>query len=146
MLSVYNSPETQGRINADRKRELNARQSQEVAVTSQRQNAYTAANSAFVSDQQQQQQAIRESQDQTLGKMGNALDTLDIMAREIKDELDSQNVILEEVEREVDVAQSKMDHAMKGIQKLLGTKSTCQIAIIAGLVVAFVIVAAIAFS
>lgn len=146
MFAVYNGPETKGRIDADRKRELNTRQSQEVAVAAQRQNAYTAANSSFIGDQQQQQQAIRQQQDQSLDKMGNALDTLDAMAREIKVELDAQNVMLEDVDREIDTAQTKMDHAMKGIQKLLNTKSNCQIAIIAILVVIFVIVAAIAFS
>jgi len=49
-------------------------------------------------------------------------------------------------DRDVDVAQGKMDAAIKGVAKLLKTKDRCQLATIAALVVIFVIVAVIAIS
>ena len=49
-------------------------------------------------------------------------------------------------DRDVDVAQGKMDAAIKGVSKLLKTKDRCQLATIAALVVIFVIVAIVAIS
>ena len=146
LIATYESQETQGKLNADRKRELTSRQATETAAVAQQQSRYGKANDGFVSDQQQQQQLIRQNQDAVLGKMDQGLSTLDHMAREMKSEIEAQTVMIDDVDAQVDIAQSKMDHAMKGIQKLLKTKDKCQIAIIAGLVVLFLIVAVIAFS
>lgn len=145
-ISTYESPETQGKVTADRKRELTARQASETAAVAQRESRYGRANDGFVADHQQQQQQIRQNQDAVLGKMDHSLSRLDEMAREMKTEIDAQAVIIDEVDHDVDVAQSKMDHAMKGIQKLLKTKNNCQLATIAGLVVIFIILAVVAFT
>jgi hypothetical protein len=55
-----------------------------------RTNAYTAANSDFIRDQQQQQTMIRQEQDQNLGQISQSLDTLHEMARKIDTELQEQ--------------------------------------------------------
>ena len=68
------------------------------------------------------------------------------MARAMKTEIEDQTVMIDDVDAQVEVAQNKMDQAMKGIQKLLKTKDTCQIATIAGLVLVFIIVAVVAFT
>lgn len=146
LIATYDGPETQGRITADRKRELTVRQATETAAVAQRESRYGRANDGFVGDHQQQQQQIRQGQDAILVKMDTGLTRLDEMAREMRTEIDAQAVIIEDVDRDVDVAQSKMDHAMKGIQKLLKTKDTCQLATIAGLVLVFIIVAVVAFT
>lgn len=53
--------------------------------------------------------------------------------------------MLADIEEETDRAQGKMDGAIKKVQKLLKTKDNCQLATIAGLTIAFIIVALIAF-
>lgn len=146
LLATYEGPETQGKLNADRKRELTARQASETVAVAQQQSRYGRANDGFVAEQQQQQQQIRQSQDSTLIKMESSLTTLDHMAKEMRTEIDAQAVMLDDVDHQVDVAQNKMDQAMKGIQKLLKTKDTCQLATIAGLVLVLIIVAAVAFT
>lgn len=157
MHEVYFSRETAGKIQADQKRLLQQRAADEVnaaagvggssGAVNRREgpNAYNMANSDYLKDQSQQQATIRRDQDQTLDKMGNALDRLNEMAVTIDTELREQDKILEDIDNEIDVAQGKMDQAIKQVEKLLKTKDKCQLATIAGLVITFIIVAVIAF-
>lgn len=144
MKEIFNSRETRGKIDADQKRELNTRAVSESRAAAGP-TAYNVANSEFVNTQSQQQTQIRREQDETLGKMANSLDVLDNMARTIESELKDQEVLMNDIDSEMTVAQSKMDSAMKSVEKLLKTKDKCQLCTIALLVVAFLIVAIIAF-
>jgi hypothetical protein len=155
MHEVYFSRETAGKIQADQKRLLQQRAADEVnqaagvgsgaGATAKGPNAYNMANSDYLKDQSQQQATIRREQDQQLDKMGNALDRLNEMAVTIDTELREQDKILEDIDTEIDVAQGKMDQAIKQVEKLLKTKDKCQLATIAGLTITFIIVAVIAF-
>ena len=66
------------------------------------------------------------------------------MAVTIDSELKEQDKILADIDSEMDTAQSKMDGAIKSVEKLLKTKDKCQLMVIAGLTLVFIIVAVIA--
>ena len=146
LAAAYEGPVTQGKKTADRKRELTALQASETAVFAQRDTRYARANEGFVADHQQQQQQIRQHQDAVITMLGDATDRLGVMAKDINAELTVQANIIDEVDRDVGVAQSKMEHAMKGIKKLLGTKDTCHLATIGGLILALVVLTVVALT
>ena len=105
MHEAFLGREAQGKMDADRKREMMSRASAEVTQAGTRANAYNQANSAFIADQHQQQTMIRREQDQSLDKMSNSLDRLGDMARAIDTELAEQDVIIRDIDRGVDEAQ-----------------------------------------
>jgi t-SNARE complex subunit (syntaxin) len=107
-------------------------------------SAHTQANADYLRDQAQAQAQLRKEQDQGLDKIGNTLDRLNEMAVTIDSELKEQDKILADIDTEMDSAQNKMDGAIKSVEKLLKTKDKCQLCVIAGLTVTFVIVAMIA--
>lgn len=53
---------------------------------------------------------------------------------------------IDDIDKSTDTAQSKMDNALKSIEKLLKTKDRCQLCTIFALVVIFVIVTAVALT
>ena len=148
MNGVFTSRETRGKIEADQRKQLAARASDEVAAVGSRApagpTAHNLANADFLRDQAQQQSQLRREQDQGLDKIGNTLDRLNEMAVTIDSELKEQDKILADVDAEMDVAQNKMDGAIKSVEKLLKTKDKCQLCVIAGLTLVFIIVAVIA--
>lgn len=146
LAAEYEGPTTQGKMSADRKRDLTAQQASDTAVFAQRDSRYTRASEGFVADHQQQQQQIRQHQDTVITMLGDATDRLGVMAKNINTELAIQATIIDEVDHEVGVAQTKMDHAMKGIKKLLGTKDRCHLATIGGLVLALVVLTVVALT
>lgn len=145
MRDTFTSQEVVGKLQADQRKELHTRAAVDRDAAGSKGNAYTASNSEFVRDQQAQQQAVRAQQDQTLDRMGNSLETLGEMAKGIQTELQEQEKILDDVDRDVDEAQNKMDKAIQGIEKLLKTKDKCQLATIFILVGVFIAVAIVAF-
>ena len=145
MNDVFTSRETRGKIESDQRKQLAARAVEEVsAVGSRAPSAHTVANDAYLRDQRQQQQEMRREQDLSLDKLGSGLDRLNEMATTIDSELKDQDKILTDIDAEMDVAQNKMDGAIGAIAKLMKTKDKCQICVIVGLVITFVIVAIIA--
>jgi len=146
MSRIFKSPETRAKLEGDKRRLLQARSAADVATaaSSRPPSAYSAANSDYVRGHAQEQAQLRREQDAGLDRMGNSLDRLAEMADTIGNELKEQDKILTDVSEDIDKTQSKMDGAMRSIEKLLKTKSTCQLAVIAGLTLTFVIVAVIA--
>ena len=148
MHEIFASRETRGKIEADQRRQLAARAaSAEVPAAGSRApsapSAHAAANSDYLREQQQQQSLIRRDQDQSLDKIGNTLDRLNEMAVTIDAELKEQDKILTDIDTEMDTAQSKMDGAIKSVEKLLKTKDKCQLCVIVGLTLTFIVVAII---
>jgi t-SNARE complex subunit (syntaxin) len=146
MTAVFKSRETQGKLDSDQRKELSARMQADRESAVRGESAYTKANAGYMGDQQQQQTQIRREQDVVLDKMSSGLDTLKEMAVAIDSELQDQGRMIDDIDKEVDEAQSKMDSAIKGIEKLLKTKDRCQLMTIGGLVLIFIIVTAVAFS
>ena len=64
-------------------------------------------------------QIEKKAQDETLDKMSESLDRLGSMAKSMKDELDTQAIIVEEIESGVDAAQIKVDSTTQRIYKFL---------------------------
>lgn len=89
---------------------------------------------------------IARQQDEMVLKMGEGLSTLKEMASAINSELKEQDVIIEDIDKGTDKAQSTMDTTIKTIEKLTGAKSGCQLWTIFALVVVFVIVVIIALA
>ena len=147
MNDVFTSRETRGKIESDQRKQLAARASDEVAAVGSRApagpSAHTQANADYLRDQAQAQTQLRKEQDQGLDKIGNTLDRLNEMAVTIDSELKEQDKILADIDTEMDSAQNKMDGAIKSVEKLLKTKDKCQLCVIAGLTLTFVIVAII---
>ena len=146
MRDIFTGRETQGKMESDQRKELHARQASDTANAAQKQNVYNQANSDFLRSEQQAQTQIRREQDQSLDKMSNSLDRLGQMARSIDVELAEQDKIITDIDKDIDVAQNKMDSAIKGVEKLLKTKDRCQLATIFTLTLIFVIVTIIAIS
>ncbi len=105
MKSDFSSRETQGKLEADQKRELTTRMQAERDSAARNANMYTKANSDYMKDQSQAQATIRREQDQTLDKMSTGLDTLREMAVAIDSELKDQEKIIDDVDKSVDEAQ-----------------------------------------
>lgn len=145
MKSVFGSAETKAKLEADARRELAARTVHREESARKNENAYVRSNADYMRDQSQQQATITRQHDEIGVAMSSSIARITDMARTIGDEITEQDKMLTDIDTEVDVAQSKMDHAIKGIEKLLQTKSGCQLAIIAILVLVFVAVAIVAF-
>ena len=139
MKDAFGGRETAVKMDGDARRELHSRQSAEVNNEAQRQNTYNMANRDFLNDQAQQQSTIRRNQDVSLDKMSDSLDRLGQMAKAIDSELQEQDKIIDDVDKNIDEVQGRMDAAIKSVEKLLKTKSKCQMATIAVLVIIVVI-------
>ena len=92
-------------------------QGRELKLTSMR-------DSDYYEHQRQEQKDLYRQQDDTLDAMGNNVQTLNTYANAIGRELEDQARLLDEFGNEVDVAQTRMDKVLGGMQKLLKTKST----------------------
>ena len=76
---------------------------------------------------------------ETDSKLGEGLTTLKEMASAINSELQEQEVIVDDIDRATDKAQTQMDAAIKTMEKLTGSKNSCQLCTIVILVVIFVV-------
>jgi chromosome segregation ATPase len=153
MRSVFFSRETKGKLDSDQKAELHKRTASEVdslraggsSSSAASLNSYQRSNEDYMKDHAQQQLTMRREQDEALGSLSNSLSRVNEMAVTIKTELSEQDKILDDIDKDMDVAQGKMDQALGAIEKLLKTKDRCQLWTILILVVVFVIVAIVAF-
>ncbi len=151
MRSVATGHETRGKIESDKRKQLQARAAEDVAGARggvsgpPAPSSFNVANSEYVREHAQAQTLMRREQDASLDTMSSALDRIGEMATTIDNELREQDAILVDVDRDMDTAQGKMDSAIKGVEKLLKTKDKCQLATIVCLVVVFLIVAIVAF-
>lgn len=145
MRGVFFGRDTKAKMEGDQRKELAKRSASEVTAAAAASSSYAKANSEFVREQVQEQALIRRQQDETLGALSGSLSRVGEMALTIKDELKEQDKMLDDIHEQTDIAQSKMDSAISRVEKLLKTKDRCQICTILILVVAFVVVAIVAF-
>ena len=82
-------------------------------------------------------QIEKKAQDETLDKMSQSLDRLGVMAKSMKDELDTQAIIIEDIESGVDAAQVKVDSTTEKVNKFLKGRPSRDWLILAALITAF---------
>lgn len=91
-------------------------------------------------------QLEKQKQDEQLDAMSKTLDHLSVMAKSIHTELDEQAVIIEHIDKDIDVAQGRVERATASVKKLLKNTKKSHIALITGLIIILVVVAVIAFA
>lgn len=84
-------------------------------------------NEVFVSNQQEQILEMHRRQDQSLVRLGEAVDQLGEQGRVIKDELVEQDHLLNKLGGEIETGHEKMNVVQEALSKLLQTKDGCQI-------------------
>eukprot|EP00981_Chlorochromonas_danica_P001695 scaffold369_cov177-Ochromonas_danica.AAC.28 len=84
-------------------------------------------NSRFIRGQKQQTIELINQQDQNLDKLGQAVDRVGVMAKEINTEVKEQGVMLDGLERDIDDSSSRLAVVQEALGKLLKTKDGCQI-------------------
>lgn len=102
-------------------------------------NRFTAANDDFIADQQQRQAMMKQETNQHLDMIGHHVSNLGVMAQTINVELDEQDRMIGDLDRDVDEAQASMNVAMKQMSKLLKTKDPCTIWTVIILIIILVI-------
>ena len=100
-------------------------------------------NASFVRDQKGATQQIIKEQDVQLTHLGDAVDRLHGVGSTINAELREQNAKLDDLQRDMEEAESRMTFVMSKLQKLLKTKDGCQIWTIVILAVVLVILVAL---
>jgi t-SNARE complex subunit (syntaxin) len=85
-------------------------------------------------------QTEREAQDAKLDQMSHSLDRLSEMAKSISSELDTQAIMIKDIDEKMDETQIKMDTATQRILKLLKRVPSKSCGVILFLIVIFVIV------
>lgn len=99
------------------------------------------SNQDFIDQQKNQQQVMIEKQDEQLVKVGASVSTLKRMGEAIGDELDDQQVMLEDFDREMEHTDSRMRSLTTRVNKAIKKSgSKCQIITILILVIILVIV------
>jgi len=104
-------------------------------------------NERYIGTEQEQQQMVMRRQDEDLDEIGNAAQRLGHMGLQIHDELQTQNVMLEQLDEDVEQTTSRLAAAQKKINTVLqkaGLRG--QLMIIGILLVLLVILVLIAFS
>jgi hypothetical protein len=84
-------------------------------------------NTRFIHNEKQKQQMMIKQQDQDLDHLGQAVDRLHNIGKEINTEIKEQQILLDNLDNEISDASSRMDTVMAALQKLLKTKDNCQI-------------------
>ena len=84
-------------------------------------------NSRFIKNQVAEQRYMLNEQDHALDTLGDAVDRLDHLGREVNTELKEQNLMLNELDDELDAAGNRMNAVQASLAKLLKTKDGCTI-------------------
>ena len=96
-------------------------------------------NSRFIKNQVAEQRYMLNEQDNALDTLGDAVDRLDHLGREVNTELKEQNLMLNELDDELDAAGNRMNVVQAQLAKLLKTKDGCTIWTIVILTVLFLL-------
>mmetsp|Transcript_25421 Transcript_25421/g.33188 ORF Transcript_25421/g.33188 Transcript_25421/m.33188 type:complete len:263 (+) Transcript_25421:86-874(+) len=89
--------------------------------------AFQSQNTDYVLDQRARAQVTLKQQDEELEEIGMAVDRVGDMAGNIKDELESQKVMLNSLETDMDDTTTRLNTVMGHLGKLLKTKDRCQL-------------------
>jgi chromosome segregation ATPase len=128
MQQYFDGDEVKQKMIADERAGL-AQQSGALGAT----NSDEAENTHFIVDKQAEQRMIMQQQDEDLTELGQGVDRLNELSKGINQELQTQNRMLDDLDRDIDEAAEKMNFVMGKLAKLLKTKDTCQICVILGL-------------
>lgn len=137
-LAELTSARTRGKMDQDN-RELLSRRGNSGAGAGGMDNRFTAANADFIADQQQRQAMMKEETNQHLDMIGHHVNNLGAMAQTINVELEEQDRMIGDLDRDVDQAAASMNVAMKQMSKLLKTKDPCTIWVVIILLIILVI-------
>ena len=122
MQQYFDGDEVKQKMIADERAGL-AQQSGALGAT----NSDEAENTHFIVDKQAEQRMIMQQQDEDLTELGQGVDRLNELSKGINQELQTQNRMLSDLDRDIDEAAEKMNFVMGKMAKLLKTKDTCQI-------------------
>lgn len=84
-------------------------------------------NETFIKDQQQATKAAIKAQDVNITVLDQGVDRLHLIARDINSELKEQDKMLDDLSKDMDTAENKMNTVQAALSKLLKTKDGCQI-------------------
>lgn len=120
--SSIESPSVRRKIEQD---ENNARRSGYSDERRSTVNSIDQENSRFIGEQHQTTTNILFEQDMELSKLGNAVDRLGEIGRDVGQELKEQNAMLDKLDDDVDQANTRMEMVMGSLSKLLKSKDGC---------------------
>jgi hypothetical protein len=129
-----NGPQAKAKIDSDRKRQ-SAMEAEEV----RRKRQAEEANSSNINSSRQVHQQIINQQDETLTELARVTDRLGQTAQVINTELQDQQRLLSELDRDIDRQQEKMNYVMGKMAKLLKTSDTKQLMLVIILMIVSII-------
>mmetsp|Transcript_19327 Transcript_19327/g.48856 ORF Transcript_19327/g.48856 Transcript_19327/m.48856 type:complete len:261 (+) Transcript_19327:326-1108(+) len=145
MKAAMSSPQTQGKIDQDKKASL-LRRSQQHA-RDERVVPPSATNASFIEHQQQEQQLIIRQQDDHLDELSNGASRLNHLALTIGDEIEQQNSMLDELQDGIEHTASRMEQVLGRMDKMLKSNSRCQTnTILVLMAVLFILIILVAWS
>jgi hypothetical protein len=84
-------------------------------------------NTRFIKEQRLEAASMIGHQDEAIDSLGNAVDRLGQLGKEVNVELKEQNIMLAGLEDDIDEAGNRMNMVMASLAKLLKTKDGCMI-------------------
>jgi len=127
----------QAKIEADKRQVLQAGSSRGSGQAPDRR--VEQENEDFLSRQRQDQQRMIQSQDETLTEISKSAQRLGEAARTINLELQDQQQMLEDLDKDVDKETEKLNFVMKRMGRLLKTGDSKQLCLIIGLFVLMIV-------
>jgi hypothetical protein len=113
-----NSDAARSRMETLKRKQLvsSAREKKAVGRYAKLDNEMERGNQDFIDQQRHQQQAIISKQDNQLDQVGSSIHTLKQIGETIGDELDSQQIMLEEMDKELDHTDSRLKALTSRVQ------------------------------
>lgn len=121
--AAFKSDEVKRKVLADERAGLSTAQGANLGATS----SEAMEDTHFIHDKQAEARMIMAEQDEDLAELGLGVDRLNEMSSNIHQELQVQNRMLNDLDRDLDEAAEKMNFVMGKLAKLLKTKDSCQI-------------------
>ena len=125
-----NGPQAKAKIEADKKKAAAF-----AAEQARERKKAEEANAANINSSKQVHQQIINQQDETLTELARVTDRLGQTAIVINTELQDQQRLLSELDRDVDRQQEKMNYVMGKMSKLLKTNDTKQLMLVIVLII-----------
>ena len=104
-----------------------------------------AAADDYFNDAARQHQELIERQDEDLDDIGNAVINIGEMGKQIGEELDSQGRLLDELDDDMDKTGSRLQNLNQKMNVMLKKSGNCQMGLIAGLVICFIVLCIFVF-
>mmetsp|Transcript_10547 Transcript_10547/g.17215 ORF Transcript_10547/g.17215 Transcript_10547/m.17215 type:complete len:254 (+) Transcript_10547:566-1327(+) len=131
MKSTMSSPQTLGKIDQDNKKELLRQKNTE--------KSNDDTNTSFIENQQMQQMQVMRQQDEHLDELEQGASRLGYMATAIGEEIDSQNLMLDQLGDDIEATQGRMESVLGRMDKMLKTNDRCQTWTILSLIMVLIV-------